>query len=65
MCIPIETNSLENPQAEKKSMQKLANHVYPDLESNYRKKGWMDGRAILAPTNKQVFIYCFLFKMIN
>ena len=35
-------------------MQKLADHVYPDLRSNYTKAGWMNGRAILAPTNKQV-----------
>ena len=35
-------------------MQKLAEHVYPHLIRNHRKKGWMDGRAILAPTNKQV-----------
>ena len=50
----IETNSPSNPHAEYESMQKLSNHVYPDLRINYRKKGWMDGRAILAPTNKQV-----------
>ena len=35
-------------------MQKLAYHVYPDLNSNATEHGWMNGRAILAPTNKQV-----------
>ena len=47
-------NSSKSPNAEKNSMQKLADHVYPDLRSNYTKAGWMNGRAILAPTNKQV-----------
>ena len=54
MHMKIEQNCKEDPNAEKMSMQKLANHVYPDLRKNYHKKGWMDGRAILAPTNKQV-----------
>ena len=54
MCMIIETNSPDNPHAEKKAMQRLANHVYPNLGNNYRQKGWMNGRAILAPTNKQV-----------
>ena len=54
MYMKIEVNSKENPTAEKKSMEKLAKHVYPELIRNYNKKGWMDGRAILAPTNKQV-----------
>ena len=35
-------------------MKSLAQYVYPDMNRNYKKKGWMDGRAILAPTNKQV-----------
>ena len=54
ICMNIEPNSRDKPWAEKLSMQKLAEHVYPDLGENYMKKGWMDGRAILAPTNKQV-----------
>ena len=54
MCMPIEENNRKDPHAEKKSMQRLANHVYPDLGTHYRKKGWMNGRAILAPTNQQV-----------
>ena len=35
-------------------LRKMADHVYPDLNSNYTKAGWMNGRAILSPTNKQV-----------
>ena len=52
--MPIMTNSKERPEAETESMEKLAMHVYPDIQNNYLKPGWMDGRAILAPTNKQV-----------
>ena len=35
-------------------MKSLAQYVYPEMSKNFKKKGWMDGRAILAPTNKQV-----------
>ena len=35
-------------------MKKLADHVYPNLNRNFNKNGWMNGRVILAPTNKQV-----------
>ena len=56
MCMPILKNSLQDPQSETKSMKKLADHVYPNLNNNHRTRGWMNGRAILAPTNKQVHI---------
>ena len=52
--LPINDRSKENPKAEKESMQKLAEFVYPNLKTNFLKPGWMDGRTILAPTNKQV-----------
>ena len=35
-------------------MRKLADHVYPEMEKHFKEQGWMNGRAILAPTNKQV-----------
>ena len=54
MCFRIEANTKENPNGEKQSMQRLAYHIYPDMHKNYNKPGWMDGRAILAPTNNQV-----------
>merc|ERR1712240_464336 len=54
MCFKIESNTFENPKGESKSMDKLANYVYPNISGNYSKPGWLDGRAILAPTNKQV-----------
>ena len=54
MCMKIKTNTAKHPDAEKKSMSDLADHVYPNFSRNINKVGWMDGRAILAPTNKQV-----------
>ena len=35
-------------------MKDLAEHVFPYLKINFNNTGWMEGRAILAPTNKQV-----------
>ena len=35
-------------------MKILANKVYPNITKNHLKTRWMDGRAILAPTNKKV-----------
>ena len=52
MCLRIEPNTPINREAEKNSMKNLIEHVYPNLNKNFRKIGWMEGRAILAPTNK-------------
>ena len=54
MCLKIESNTPKNPEAEKNSMNNLKEHVYPYLSKNFNQPGWMEGRAILAPTNKQV-----------
>jgi ATP-dependent DNA helicase PIF1 len=54
MLMEIEPNTPKNQEAEKKSMNNLADHVYPNLTTNFNRAGWMEGRAILAPTNKQV-----------
>ena len=54
MCMEIEKKTTKNPNAVKESMQKLAHHVYPSLNTNYKRESWMNGRAILAPTNKEV-----------
>ena len=35
-------------------MKNLADHVYPNIQEKFDRSGWLDGRAILAPTNKQV-----------
>ena len=54
MCIAIEENCKENPDTKKDSMTVLFNKVYPNLANNHFKPNWMDGRAILAKTNKKV-----------
>ena len=54
LCMEIKSNSKEDPKAEEKSMKVLAEHVFPNLKVNHLKPGWMDGRAILAPTNLKV-----------
>ena len=54
MSMKIETNTVKDINAEKRSMKNLIEFVYPNLMTNFRKCGWMKGRAILAPTNKQV-----------
>ena len=54
MCMEIVPKTFGDPYSEKKAMEKLAQHVYPNLNKNCMVPGWMNGRAILAPTNKQV-----------
>ena len=54
MCIEITESSKNNQKAEMESMKVLAEKVYPNIGKNHQKIGWMDGRAILAPTNKKV-----------
>ena len=54
MCKEITPKSLKAPDSEKRAMKELANHVYSDLKKTCNKTGWMNGRAIPAPTNKQV-----------
>ena len=54
ICMEIRSNTKEDPKAEDISMKQLADHVYPNLNVNHLIPGWMDRRAILAPTNLQV-----------
>ena len=54
MLTEIDTNTNEEPRKEAKSMKKFCQKVFPDIQINYAKPGWFEGRAILAPTNKEV-----------
>ena len=54
MCMEIVPKSFKDPDSEKRSMKNLADHVFPQLNKYFKSEGWMEGRAILAPTNKQV-----------
>ena len=51
LCFKIEEKTLKNPEAEKKAIIALADHVYPNLNNKFKVPEWMDGRVILSPTN--------------
>ena len=54
MLTEILSNTKEEPWKEAESMKKFCQQVFPDIQANYDKPGWFEGRAILAPTNKEV-----------
>ena len=35
-------------------MKKFCKEIFPEIEQNISNPGWLEGRAILAPTNKEV-----------
>ena len=35
-------------------MKRFCKEIFPDVKVNIKKPGWLDGRTILAPTNKEV-----------
>ena len=54
MITEILPNTKENAKNEELSMKNFCQEVFPDLDKNIHKKGWLEGRTILAPTNKEV-----------
>ena len=54
MLTEIQPNTKDEPRKEAESMKKFCQLVFPDIQANYAKPGWFEGRAILAPTNKEV-----------
>ena len=50
----ITPNSKENPTTELKGMEQFCDKIFPNLSVNIEEPNWIDGRAILAPTNKEV-----------
>ena len=54
MITDIIPSTKENPKSEEYAMKRFCQKVFPDLETNIRNKGWLEGRAILAPTNSEV-----------
>ena len=54
MVTEIVPNTKEEPWREAQSMKKFCQQVFPDIETNYKNPDWFEGRAILAPTNKEV-----------
>ena len=54
MITEIKTNTKDEPKNEEISMKKFCQKVFPDIEININTPGWLEGRTILAPTNKEV-----------
>ena len=50
----ITPNSKENTTSEKNSMEQFCDKIFPNLATNIDDPNWINGRAILAPTNKEV-----------
>ena len=50
----VEPNTPQEPWREKQSMERFCREVFPDLTNNINLPGWLEGRAILTPTNKEV-----------
>ena len=47
-------NGPNNSNSEGKAMQEFCKKMFPDIEKNLSVPGWLDGRVILAVTNKEV-----------
>ena len=54
MTIEIKSNTKESPKNEENSMKRFCHEVFPNLETNINRQGWLEGRTILAPTNREV-----------
>ena len=54
LCLKIESNTDKDIEAETRSMKRFTEMVFPNIEENMADQRWLEGRAILAPTNKKV-----------
>ena len=54
MVTEIVPNTPTESWHEGESMKKFCRLVFPDIETNINKPGWLEGRSILAPTNNEV-----------
>ena len=54
MTTEIVANKPKEPWHEENSMKKFCRLIFPDIESKIQTPGWLEGRSILAPTNKEV-----------
>ena len=50
----IEPNGPKENWKEEQSMKNFCDKIFPDLNKNISNPSWLDGRAILTPTNKEV-----------
>ena len=54
MITEIVPNTPSERWHEEESMKKFCRLVFPDIELNINTPGWLEGRTIMAPTNKEV-----------
>ena len=54
MLTNIEMNKPDEPWNEKQAMKKFSKEIFPDIEENIRDPSWLEGKAVQAPTNKEV-----------
>ena len=54
MFYEIQPNSKNDQKSEEQSMSEFCKTVFPDLCANISSHGWLEGRSLLAPTNKEV-----------
>ena len=54
MFFEIKPNTEADKKAEENSMKEFCSTIFPDLQRNMTCAGWLNGRSMLAPTNKEV-----------
>ena len=47
-------NSKDDPMSEGKAMKEFCGKIFPNIEENILDRSWLEGRAILTSTNKEV-----------
>ena len=52
--LPEEMCTVIDKKDEEKSMARFCEEIFPDMKRNIADEKWLEGRAILAPTNLQV-----------
>ena len=54
MGFEIVSNTPTESWHEEHAMKEFCKQIFPDLENNISKPGWLNGRSILTPTNNEV-----------
>ena len=54
MVTEIVPNTKDNPKSEENAMKMFCQKIFPNLKKNLRIPGWLEGRTVLAPTNREV-----------
>ena len=64
MVTEIVPNTPTESWHEEESMKKFCRIIFPDLDTKITDPGWLEGRAILAPTNSEVCLFFFFFHLL-